>query len=68
MNTSNPFAELAKLAGSGRKAARILGIHKSRYNRLALGRVRVSFEEMAQATEAVAAFSRAQTRTSEPVV
>ena len=53
MNTPNPFAELAKLAGSGRKAAKIMGIHKSRYNRLALGRVRVSFEEMDRANAAV---------------
>lgn len=53
MNTSNPFAELAKLAGSGRKAAKMMGIHKSRYNRLALGRVRVSFDEIDRANAAV---------------
>jgi len=55
MNTLNPFAELAKLAGSGRKAARMLGISKSRFCRLALGQVRVSFDEMARATATVEA-------------
>lgn len=60
----NPFRELADLVGSGRAAARMMNIEKTRFSRLARELVPVKFDELHQARLLIAALRVADSRTA----
>jgi hypothetical protein len=68
MNTPNPFAELAVLAGSARKAARMLAIPNTRFHRLRHSVSRVKFTELEQVRIALETIRAAKGGTQSEVV
>lgn len=60
----NPFRELAALVGSGRSAAKMLRMEKTRFSRLARELVPVKFDELHQARLLIAALRVADSRTA----
>ena len=61
---TNPFRELAALVGSGRSAAKMLRMEKTRFSRLARELVPVKFDELHQARLLISALRVADSRTA----